>query len=67
MPHVLNNFKQALDPEDRLHNITEVPAILETMIAEGYTGRKGKGGLGTTSPRVRSPWLAAQELILPHK
>jgi 3-hydroxyacyl-CoA dehydrogenase len=25
MPHVLNNFKQVLDPEDRLHNITEVP------------------------------------------
>ncbi|NYT46859.1 MAG: 3-hydroxyacyl-CoA dehydrogenase [Candidatus Methanofishera endochildressiae] len=50
MPHVLNNFKQVLDPEDRLHNITEVPAILETMIAEGYTGRKGKGGFYRLQP-----------------
>ena len=44
MPHVLNNFKQALHPDDRLHGITEVPKILQTMIADGYTGRKGKGG-----------------------
>ncbi|HIG64243.1 MAG TPA: 3-hydroxyacyl-CoA dehydrogenase/enoyl-CoA hydratase family protein [Methyloprofundus sp.] len=50
MPHVLNNFKQVLDPEDRLHSITEVPAILETMIAEGYTGRKSKGGFYRLQP-----------------
>lgn len=44
MPHVLNNFKQVLSPEDRLYSITDVPPILQTMIAEGNTGRKGKGG-----------------------
>ena len=44
MPHVLNNFKQVLKSEDRLHSITEVPQILQTMITEGNTGRKGKGG-----------------------
>ncbi|OQK18468.1 3-hydroxyacyl-CoA dehydrogenase [Methyloprofundus sedimenti] len=44
MPHVLNNFKQVLKPEDRLHSITAVPQILQTMISEGNTGRKGKGG-----------------------
>lgn len=44
MPHVLSNFKQVLKPEDRLHSITEVPQILQTMINEGNTGRKGKGG-----------------------
>ncbi|WP_428353572.1 3-hydroxyacyl-CoA dehydrogenase NAD-binding domain-containing protein [Methyloprofundus sp.] len=44
MPHVLNNFKQVLNPHDRLHAITEVPQILQTMIAGGYIGRKGKGG-----------------------
>jgi len=44
MPHVLNNFQQALKPDDRLHAITDVPQILQTMTADGYTGRKGKGG-----------------------
>lgn len=44
MPHVLNNFKQALQPDDRLRAITDVPQILQNMIADGYTGRKGKGG-----------------------
>ena len=44
MPHVLNNFKHVLSQDDRLYAITEVPQILQTMIAEGYTGRKGKGG-----------------------
>lgn len=44
MPHVLSNFKQALNPEDRLHSIAEVPKILQTMIAAGNTGRKSKAG-----------------------
>lgn len=44
MPHVLNNFKQALQSDDRLRAITDVPQILQNMIADGYIGRKGKGG-----------------------
>lgn len=44
MPHVLNNFKHSLNPDDRLYAIAEVTPLLQSMIAEGYTGRKGKGG-----------------------
>ncbi|NOQ15200.1 MAG: 3-hydroxyacyl-CoA dehydrogenase [Methyloprofundus sp.] len=44
MPHILNNFKHTLNASDRLQVIAEVPPLLQTMIAEGNTGRKGKGG-----------------------
>ncbi len=44
MPHILNNFKQSLSTDDPLYTIAELPSQLESMIANGYTGRKGKGG-----------------------
>jgi len=50
MPHVLDNFKHSLSPSDRLYAIAEVPPLLNTMIAEGNTGRKGKGGFYRLQP-----------------
>ena len=44
MPHVLDNFKHSLNPNDPLYAIAEIPPLLSAMIAEGNTGRKGKGG-----------------------
>lgn len=44
MPHVIASMAGALPPSDPVHAILrEVPAI-QRMIAEGYIGRKGKGG-----------------------
>ena len=50
MPHILASFKQSLPPDDRLSVIAAVPPLLQTMIAEGYTGRKGKGGFYRLQP-----------------
>ncbi|MDH5748202.1 MAG: 3-hydroxyacyl-CoA dehydrogenase NAD-binding domain-containing protein [Rhodospirillales bacterium] len=44
MPHVLKSLESALPPEDDFHAIYREPELIEKMIADGYTGRKGKGG-----------------------
>jgi 3-hydroxyacyl-CoA dehydrogenase len=44
MPHVLGSFEAALPPEDAFHGVNRQPELIKRMIADGYTGRKGKGG-----------------------
>lgn len=44
MPHVLSGLKQALPAEDPFHGLGNAPVLLDKMIQNGYTGRKGKGG-----------------------
>jgi len=44
MPHVLRGLAEALDRDDPFQAIYREPEMIETMIAAGYTGRKGKGG-----------------------
>ena len=44
MPHVLNGLADALPKEDAFQAIYRKPEMIERMIAQGYTGRKGKGG-----------------------
>ena len=44
MPHILGSLSGALPKKDAFHALGEPPALLETMIKDGYTGRKGKGG-----------------------
>jgi 3-hydroxyacyl-CoA dehydrogenase len=44
MPHVLTSLAGALPKDDPFHAIYRDPAMIEEMIAAGYTGRKGKGG-----------------------
>jgi len=44
IPHILNGMKQALPPEDAFNQVNQLPELVQTMIEEGYTGRKGKGG-----------------------
>ncbi len=44
IPHILNSMKAALPPEDPFHQVRQLPELVQTMIDEGYTGRKGKGG-----------------------
>jgi len=44
LPHVLDSFLAGLPEDDGLRGIIAHRELFETMIAEGYTGRKGKGG-----------------------
>ncbi len=44
IPHILAGFKLALPADDAFHQINRSPELLKQMIADGYTGRKGKGG-----------------------
>ncbi|MBM4207986.1 MAG: 3-hydroxyacyl-CoA dehydrogenase [Gammaproteobacteria bacterium] len=44
IPPVLKGMKLALPPQDAFHEVNRLPDIVAKMIADGYTGRKGKGG-----------------------
>lgn len=44
VPHVLASMKDLLAPQDAFHEVSREPDLIRRMIAEGFTGRKGKGG-----------------------
>ncbi len=44
IPHILGAMGQALPKEDAFHQVNYLPPLVQAMIADGYTGRKGKGG-----------------------
>jgi 3-hydroxyacyl-CoA dehydrogenase len=44
IPPILKGMKLALPPQDAFHAVNRLPDIVQKMITEGYTGRKGKGG-----------------------
>jgi 3-hydroxyacyl-CoA dehydrogenase len=44
IPPILKGMKLALPPQDAFHEVNHLPDIVQKMISEGYTGRKGKGG-----------------------
>ncbi len=44
MPHLMQSMKATLPPGDPFFEVAEIPPLLQRMIADGYTGRKGKGG-----------------------
>lgn len=44
IPPILKGMKLALPSNDAFHEVNRLPDIVQKMIADGYTGRKGKGG-----------------------
>lgn len=44
MPHVMASMTHSLPKDDPIHEQAAIPDTVNKMIAEGYTGRKGKGG-----------------------
>ena len=44
MSDVLKSFIKELPPEDSFHNVGKESDLINRLIEEGYTGRKGKGG-----------------------
>ena len=44
MPHIMVSMDNLLGPDDAMREYFDVPDLIKKMIADGYTGRKGKGG-----------------------
>jgi 3-hydroxyacyl-CoA dehydrogenase len=44
MPHINSSLAKALPPDDPFHAANRELPLIRKMLAEGYTGRKGKGG-----------------------
>ncbi len=44
LPYVASSLRSALSDDDAFHEIDREQSRIKTMIEEGYTGRKGKGG-----------------------
>jgi 3-hydroxyacyl-CoA dehydrogenase len=44
MPHVIDSLIGLLPPDDAIHRIHRKVPLLDRMVADGHTGRKGKGG-----------------------
>ncbi|RPF70648.1 3-hydroxyacyl-CoA dehydrogenase/enoyl-CoA hydratase family protein [Aurantiacibacter spongiae] len=44
MPHLMESLTSTLPPDDPYQAIARSEKLIEQMIDEGYTGRKGKGG-----------------------
>jgi 3-hydroxyacyl-CoA dehydrogenase len=44
MPHVNASLAAALPADDPFHSLNRPVPLVERLIADGYTGRKGKGG-----------------------
>jgi len=44
MPHLMESMTRTLPKEDVFHAKAMIPELITNMIADGYTGRKGKGG-----------------------
>ena len=44
LPHIAKSMKASLPESDAFCQAYVLPPVVEKMIAEGYTGRKGKGG-----------------------
>ncbi len=44
MPHLFESFDKSLAEDDAFRELGPMPELINQMIAEGYTGRKGKGG-----------------------
>jgi 3-hydroxyacyl-CoA dehydrogenase len=63
MPHVLASMTAALPAGDPLHDIRTEPALIKRMIAEGRTGRKGKGGFYRLRPGAADRIKEALDLV----
>ena len=50
MPHVLTSMAESLPRTDSFHDVYRDPELVRDLIAQGYTGRKGKGGFYRLQP-----------------
>lgn len=50
LPLIAQSFEATLPADDEFNKIYAMPPVMEKLIADGYTGRKGKGGFYRLSP-----------------
>ncbi len=50
MPHILGGMAEALPADDPFHQVYRESELIQAMIDDGYTGRKGKGGFYRLDP-----------------
>jgi 3-hydroxyacyl-CoA dehydrogenase len=50
MPHIVQSMANSLPKDDAFHEIYRDLPLIKGMIAQGYTGRKGKGGFYRLKP-----------------
>jgi 3-hydroxyacyl-CoA dehydrogenase len=62
VPSVAASLRAQLPADDPLHALPQEPPFLATMIAEGYTGRKGRGGFYRLAERAGERVKEAREL-----
>ncbi len=62
MPHVLGSMAEALPEQDPFHEVFREPELINRMIGDGYTGRKGKGGFYRLKPEAEEKIKEAIDL-----
>ena len=62
-PHVLESLHQSLPAHDAFQRLYEVPEFFRKMIADGYTGRKGKGGFYRINRESGAKVKEARDLV----
>lgn len=50
LPLIAKSFEDTLPADDEFNKIYAMPPVMEKLIADGYTGRKGKGGFYRLNP-----------------
>lgn len=65
IPHILGSMAKALSPEDSFQQISHTPELVQKMIAEGLTGRKGKGGFYRKPGKIKESIDLASGLYKP--
>lgn len=50
LPLIAKSFADTLPADDEFNKIYAMPPVMEKLIADGYTGRKGKGGFYRLNP-----------------
>src|SRR5690606_33092329 len=63
MPHVGRSMRATLPEDDPYRKLGGTPPLVEKMIAEGYTGRKGKGGFYRLDRSARKREKQAIDLV----
>jgi 3-hydroxyacyl-CoA dehydrogenase len=52
LPLIAKSFQASLKADDEFNKIFALPAVVQKMMADGYTGRKGKGGFYRLDPNA---------------
>jgi 3-hydroxyacyl-CoA dehydrogenase len=64
MPLIAKSFANSLPQSDDFNRIYSLPSVVIKMIADGYTGRKGKGGFYRLNPEIKDKKKAKEAIDL---